>query len=91
MPIYEFQCRACGKEFEELFRSTGAVKPPACPKCRSRKTAAAVLRLRHEQRFGRQVRGVIRRLVRRMPAVELRGMRTLTRLPIADWRLPNAD
>jgi len=39
MPIYEFQCRACGKEFEELFRSIGAVKPPVCPKCHSRKTA----------------------------------------------------
>jgi len=38
MPIYEFQCRACGKEFEEFFRSTGAAKPPPCPKCRSRKT-----------------------------------------------------
>jgi putative FmdB family regulatory protein len=38
MPIYEFQCRACGREFEELFRSSGAVKPPACPKCHSRKT-----------------------------------------------------
>ena len=51
---------------------------------------AAVLRLRHEQRFGRQVRGFIRRLVRRMPPFELRGMRTLTRLPIADCRLRTA-
>jgi putative FmdB family regulatory protein len=38
MPIYEFQCSACGKKFEELFRSTVSVKPPACPKCHSRKT-----------------------------------------------------
>lgn len=32
MPIYEYACRACGKEFETLVR-TGTV--PECPGCRS--------------------------------------------------------
>jgi hypothetical protein len=51
---------------------------------------AAILRLRHEQRLVGQTRGVIRRLVQRMPPLELRRMRTLTEFPIADLRLPNA-
>jgi putative FmdB family regulatory protein len=32
MPIYEYQCRKCGKRFEELVRSTDAPAPP-CPAC----------------------------------------------------------
>jgi putative FmdB family regulatory protein len=31
MPIYEFKCAACGKEFETLVRSASTV--PACPSC----------------------------------------------------------
>ena len=34
MPLYEFQCRKCGHQFEELLTlaelSTGRVKCPAC-------------------------------------------------------------
>ena len=33
MPIFEYECRACGHEFEQLVR-TGDV--PACPSCTSR-------------------------------------------------------
>ena len=33
MPIFEYECRACGHEFELLVR-TGDV--PACPSCASR-------------------------------------------------------
>jgi putative FmdB family regulatory protein len=33
MPIFEYECRACGREFEQLVR-TGDV--PACPGCTSR-------------------------------------------------------
>jgi putative FmdB family regulatory protein len=36
MPIYEFACDDCGKEFEKLFRSTSVRKPPTCPHCDSR-------------------------------------------------------
>ena len=32
MPIFEYECRACGHEFEQLVR-TGDV--PACPQCHS--------------------------------------------------------
>jgi putative FmdB family regulatory protein len=35
MPIYEFQCDACGKRFEELFRSLTERRRPKCPKCKS--------------------------------------------------------
>ena len=33
MPIYDYQCRACGKEFEAVVR-TGDT--PECPACRGR-------------------------------------------------------
>jgi putative FmdB family regulatory protein len=32
MPIYEYACSACGREFEALVRSH---TPPGCPQCRS--------------------------------------------------------
>ncbi len=37
MPIYEFQCGKCGEPFEELVRSSEAVKDIACPACGSPK------------------------------------------------------
>lgn len=37
MPIYEYVCRKCGEEFEELV-SAGAKQGPACPQCGSEKT-----------------------------------------------------
>ena len=33
MPIYEYECRGCGHQFEQLVR-TGDV--PACPSCQGR-------------------------------------------------------
>jgi putative FmdB family regulatory protein len=35
MPIYEFQCDACGEPFEELFRSARERRRPHCPGCGS--------------------------------------------------------
>jgi putative FmdB family regulatory protein len=32
MPIYEYQCRGCGNQFEALVRKSDT---PACPKCES--------------------------------------------------------
>jgi putative FmdB family regulatory protein len=32
MPIYEYRCRSCDREFEHLAR-TRTEKPPACPAC----------------------------------------------------------
>jgi putative FmdB family regulatory protein len=31
MPLYEFECRACGNRFEELMASGG--RAPPCPAC----------------------------------------------------------
>jgi putative FmdB family regulatory protein len=31
MPIFEYACKSCGKEFEALVLATTA--PPACPAC----------------------------------------------------------
>lgn len=38
MPIYEFECQACGLIFEEILPASEDKSPP-CPKC---KTAAKV-------------------------------------------------
>lgn len=35
MPIFEFTCTKCGRPFEELLRSAGAVNEVACPACGS--------------------------------------------------------
>ncbi len=35
MPIYEFVCESCGKPFEELVRSYGAIAEVHCPHCGS--------------------------------------------------------
>jgi putative FmdB family regulatory protein len=34
MPIYEFQCEACGERFEEL--GSGSDRQPVCPACGSK-------------------------------------------------------
>ena len=33
MPIFEYACKACGKQFEALVRSQDTA--PACPSCKS--------------------------------------------------------
>ncbi len=35
MPIYEYACRACGREFEELVRGPADEAELACPACGS--------------------------------------------------------
>jgi len=35
MPLFEFTCKHCGQEFEELLRSTSAVSEVSCPVCKS--------------------------------------------------------
>lgn len=44
MPIFEYVCGKCGKEFEELV--FGDVTPP-CPQCSSTKTRKLMSRCRH--------------------------------------------
>ncbi|MBN1381375.1 MAG: zinc ribbon domain-containing protein, partial [Deltaproteobacteria bacterium] len=38
MPIYEYQCDKCKKEFEVLFMSMGEMRQISCPACKSKKT-----------------------------------------------------
>ena len=39
MPIYEYQCRDCGKEFEKLMGfSDPNINSPECPGCKSENT-----------------------------------------------------
>ena len=40
MPIYEYQCKKCGADFEELRARDEMDKRRACPKCKSRATRA---------------------------------------------------
>jgi len=35
MPLFEYQCKACGHRFEELQNST-ETEAPLCPKCKSK-------------------------------------------------------
>ena len=35
MPLYEYVCGACGREFEELSPTVSRCKAPACPQCAS--------------------------------------------------------
>jgi putative FmdB family regulatory protein len=38
MPLYEYQCTACGKEFEQIIRLSEAHINPACPACQRKET-----------------------------------------------------
>jgi putative FmdB family regulatory protein len=35
MPLYEFDCRACGEPFEELVLSANGIDDVSCPSCGS--------------------------------------------------------
>ncbi len=38
MPIYEYECRDCGAEFEKLVRFSETEKEQACPLCKGTNT-----------------------------------------------------
>ena len=44
MPIYEYSCEKCGREFEELVFDDAA---PVCPHCGSRETHKLMSRCAH--------------------------------------------
>lgn len=42
MPIYEYQCKSCGANFEKLVRTMTSSDKVRCPKCDSTQTARAL-------------------------------------------------
>jgi putative FmdB family regulatory protein len=38
MPIYEYKCNKCGKQFEVVTMSMNEKADAVCPKCKSKKT-----------------------------------------------------
>ena len=38
MPLYEYECKECGCEFERMVRFSEADQNPACPTCQSQAT-----------------------------------------------------
>jgi putative FmdB family regulatory protein len=56
MPLYDFECDACGERFEEL---TAADARPACPACGSADTRRLLSQISPPQRIG--LRGVAAR------------------------------
>jgi putative FmdB family regulatory protein len=43
MPIYEYACKKCGNQFEQLVRSmSDSEKNVSCPECGSKQTARAL-------------------------------------------------
>lgn len=45
MPIYEFECEKCKKQFEVVTLSLSEKPKAVCPKCKSRKTRKLVSRV----------------------------------------------
>ncbi|NJD10942.1 MAG: zinc ribbon domain-containing protein [Gemmatimonadetes bacterium] len=41
MPVYEYQCRSCGRRFEALRRMSERTQAPRCPKCGAEETELA--------------------------------------------------
>lgn len=60
MPIYEFQCKACGHEFERRM-GFDDLKPRKCPKCGKlrvkKQVSAGVLHMRYSLMHPRYMRG----------------------------------
>jgi putative FmdB family regulatory protein len=42
MPIYEYRCEECGKDFEVFVRSPSQQASPICPKCGSHRVRKAM-------------------------------------------------
>ncbi len=45
MPLYEYHCDSCGKEFEKMVRFSQIGKPQECPKCHSNETKRLLSRI----------------------------------------------
>ncbi len=42
MPIYEYQCQACGEKFSKLLRSMAGQVTVVCPRCGSENVKKAI-------------------------------------------------
>jgi putative FmdB family regulatory protein len=42
MPLYEYQCNGCGKEFEKMVRFSEASQNSVCPSCQSQDTTKKI-------------------------------------------------
>ena len=47
MPIYEYECNKCGKNFELILMSISQKAKPKCPKCQGTKARKLVSRVRY--------------------------------------------
>jgi len=47
MPIYEYECKKCGKKFELVLMSISQKAAPECPVCKSRSARKLVSRVRY--------------------------------------------
>jgi len=45
MPLYEYECRACGSRFEELESFEDRGKPHRCPSCGSKRSRPLMSRV----------------------------------------------
>jgi putative FmdB family regulatory protein len=45
MPVYEYDCSACGKRSEMFLKSVSAADPSACPSCGSSRIQRAISRV----------------------------------------------
>jgi putative FmdB family regulatory protein len=44
MPIYEYQCKACGRRFEEYTSRASAAVDTSCPACQARDVERCISR-----------------------------------------------
>lgn len=53
MPIYEYECQDCGKEFEKIMSfSAEDIDSPECPGCQSRQTQRLISRVASHGQVG---------------------------------------
>ena len=45
MPLYEYHCNDCHKDFEKMVRFSEADQSPACPSCQSQDTNKKISRV----------------------------------------------
>ena len=71
MPVYEYQCVACGEEFSKYFKSRGAaVAPVACVHCGAANARRAISAFQVHQTLTSQIERLDPRFEREIDAAE---------------------